>query len=227
MGTLEKVIQLKKEGTSEADIINKLKKEGINPMEINDSLNQAKIKEAVGEKSTTEGMQPSIMGSEENPSQTEPIPTPGEGVQPQAPQSMTQGEYSPQAQVPQIYPEESYPQQETYQGGEEYYDEGSYGGEEGYGGYSNSTDTMIEVSEQVFSEKIKDITKELRELMEFKTIYSSRIDDMNERLKRIEKMFDKMQIAVLDKVGDFGKNIAHLKKEIEMVEDSFSKMHKK
>jgi len=42
----------------------------------------------------------------------------------------------------------------------------------------------------------------------------------------MERQFDKMQIAILERVGQFGKNLDSVKKEIEMVEDSFEKLNK-
>jgi hypothetical protein len=239
MGTLEKVIELKKQGVSDEKIISQLKEEGIKPMEINDSLNQAKIKEAVGEENKenpTENMQPSMMQTEEDKA---PAPTPNQGneapkqnsqeYQPQAAQTYQPQEpqtYAPQ-QPQQFYPEEAYNQDYDY---EEAYPQEDYGYQQD-NSYSQmgstSTETMIEIAEQVFSEKMKDLEKEMRNLKEFKTIYKSKIDDIDERIKRIEKMFDKMQIAILDKVGNFSKNINSMQKEIEMVEDSITKLNKK
>ena len=119
-----------------------------------------------------------------------------------------------------------YPPEETA----ENYAQEEYFPQENEGGYSSlGTETIIEISEQVFSEKIKTVDKKIKELMDFKSIYQTRIDDINERLKRIEKNFDKMQIAILDEIGSFGKNIHSLKKEVGMIENSFEKVmkHKK
>jgi len=49
MGTLEKIMQMQTKGISDADISQSLKKEGYSPQEINDGLNQAKIKSAVSQ----------------------------------------------------------------------------------------------------------------------------------------------------------------------------------
>ena len=235
MGTLEKVTELKKQGVSDEKIISQLKEEGINPMEINDSLEQEKIKKAVGEENkeeATKDMQPSIMQStseEESSNQknTNPHQPPvQQEYQPQAPMNQ---EYLPQQnqnyspQEPQQYYPEDTNQDYAY---EEVYPEDSRYQENAYSSGTN-TETIIEIAEQVFSEKMKDLEKELRSLKEFKTIYKSKIDEIEERTKRIEKMFDKMQIAILDKVGSFSKNINSLQKEVEMVEDSITKLNKK
>jgi len=47
MATLDRVLQLQSQGMQDTDIIRILREEGISPVEINDSLNQAKIKVAV------------------------------------------------------------------------------------------------------------------------------------------------------------------------------------
>lgn len=232
MTVFERVNELKKEGASEGDIITKLKAEGISPMEINDALNQAKIKDAIEEKSPTEGMQPSMMDEENKPSAPAPIPEEENMNQAQAPESMPQ-EYSPPVQEgggEQYNPQPIGYEQPLEEEPNYYPAEEGYGGEEGYENYSpgySGTDTMIEIAEQVFSEKMKELSKNLNSLIEFKTIYTSKIDDIHERLRRMEHQFDKMQIAILDKVGSFGKNIDSLKKEVNMVEDSFSKMNAK
>jgi hypothetical protein len=235
MGTLEKVLDMKKQGLSEREIITRLKSENISPMEINDSINQSKIKEAIGNSNSyTQGMVPSIMGTDKeetnnqiqdnsyDPNQNNPYAPPQN-------QLGTQGGY--EAQPPTPYDSQGYgnpqPPMENYfpmeQGEEQYYDDG-YSPEEYSQGYSSSSDTIIEIAEQVFTEKIKKIEKQLSDLMEFKTIYSTRIDDINERLKRIEKYFDKMQMTIIDKVGTYGKELESIKKEMNMIEDSFGKI---
>jgi len=47
MGTLDKVIEMQKSGMSDTEISAGLQNEGVSPTEINNSLNQAKIKNAV------------------------------------------------------------------------------------------------------------------------------------------------------------------------------------
>jgi len=227
MTTLERVIELKKKGIPESEIVAQLKNEGISPMEISDTMNQSKIKEAVsGEmENSTNGMVPSIMGNESQeaiPSQQEEVYTPSSA--PPAPNNNQQdyGNYS--VQEPQNYEANSYGGGEDQ---EEYYED-NYSQEDYSGGeYGMSSETMIEVAEQVFSEKMKSFESELKNLKEFRTIASPSLKDIDERLRRIERQFDKMQIAILEKVGEFGKNIDSVKKEVEMVEDSFEKMNRK
>jgi len=220
MATIEKIQELKKNRVPDAEIVTKLKEEGIPLLEISNAMSQLKIKEAVaGETETsTEGMVPSIMGEKQEDLKTS---------------SGEEGAYTPSAPPNKEDSYQDYSYQENQgigQGGdfqEEYYENEppqEYGSQ---GGYGMSSETMIEVAEQVFFEKIKKIEEKISTLREFKTISSPLIEDMNERLKRLERNFDKMQIAILDKVGSFGKNIDSLKKEVGMVEDSFEKVMKK
>jgi hypothetical protein len=50
------------------------------------------------------------------------------------------------------------------------------------------------------------------------------MENISDRLKKIETIIDKLQIAILEKVGSYGKNLEGIKKEMSMMQDSFSKM---
>lgn len=142
--------------------------------------------------------------SRENPEMEESIPTPeGEDVYtPQAPQET----YS----QPQEAAQEYYPQ-------ENYYSQG-YAQQAGV-----SSDTIVEISEQVFEEKSKKIKKGVDELNEFKTISQAKIENALDRIKRIEAVMDKLQISILEKIGSYGSNLEEIKKEMSMMQDSFGK----
>jgi tetrahydromethanopterin S-methyltransferase subunit B len=106
MGTLEKVMQMQTKGMSDNDINQGLKKEGYSSQEINDAINQAKIKSAVsqGEHPGTLPQPPQAPGQVQSPainqapqnSQTPQLPEIPQN--PQAPQ----GQQNPQTpQAPQ------------------------------------------------------------------------------------------------------------------------------
>lgn len=214
MATLEKVTNMKKQGISESEIIRRLREENISPGEISDALAQSQIKQAVSSENEEADMQPSMLETPQ-PEGVENIPAPGEQgeiYQPQMPAQgspMSQGNYPQQDYAPQERTEQEYYPQESYQ-------DNTYA--------ESSVDNMIEIAEQVFLDKIKKMQKQFNELIGFKTIYETKIENISERLKRIEKMFDQMQISIINKVGSYGKGLDNLKKEIEMVEDSFSKV---
>ena len=203
MGVLEQITQMKNQGTPDQEIVNKLQQQGVSPREINDALNQAQIKSAISNTSSTQEIQPSIMRQEGTSNEQVP-PTP-----------QTQEMYTPQPQQ-EYSSQELYPQQE-------YYQEGSSGD---YASEGMGADTMIEVAEQVFSEKIKKLQKQTEEINEFKTLAQTKIDSTAERLKKIETIIDKLQIAILNKVGSYGKDLETIKKEMSMMQDSFGKMVK-
>jgi hypothetical protein len=142
-------------------------------------------------------------------------------------------------------PQQPVAQQEYYEPQPEYYDEGGYedygadyGGDygqeaydeeyypqEGYGQdyYGSGTDTMIEIAEQVFIEKTQKIQEQLEDLNEFKTLAETKLTNATSRLKRIEESIDHLQAAILEKVGSYGRGLDNIKKEMAMMQESFSK----
>ncbi len=198
MGVLDQIMQMKRQGIPDEQIVNGLAQQGISPREINDALKQAQIKNAVSDYSGGD-LQPSVM--------------PEEGI-PAPPQ---QGQYAQEYAQPQ---EESYqPQQQEQQ---QY-----YAPEAGGGGYAPSgidTDTVMEIADQIFSEKIKKIQKQADAASEAAILLQTKTENISERLKKIEAMIDKLQISILEKVGSYGQNLESIKKEMSMMSDSFSKM---
>lgn len=222
MGTLEKVTQMKNEGKTDNEIKNALKEQRISPKEILDALNQAKIKNAV---SNSDELQPSIMeGGEEPISNNENIYTPKT-------QEMQQEDLyvpTPQDDSSQDYEE---PQQNYYPTNyqepapQDYYSqEQNYGAQDYYSQAGAGSDLMIEIAEQVFAKKIREIVKHIENLSETKELMKSKVEDASNRLDRIEKTMDKLQIAILEKVGSYGRNIESVKKEMSMMQNSFGKI---
>ena len=253
MGVLEQVMEFKGRGIPENEIISKLKEQGISPNAITDALNQAKIKKAVSSKGNIiNEMEPSMMGPEgaEPPpkelpteggfsdadltpiaSQGYPMPLPQKGSR-VAQEVSDEEEYVPQpqgefypGQDQQQYPQEQYPQ-EQYQS-EQYMPQQGYMPQQEEG-YSTSgigdTDTIIEITEQVFSEKIKTIQKQVEDLNEFKVLAQTKIDNISDRLKRIELTIDRLQAEILEKVGSYGRGLEGIKKEMGMMQQSFGKI---
>ena len=130
----------------------------------------------------------------------------------EAPSPEQGGYYSPQTQE---YQEGAYPEQ---QGGE-YYQENAYAQPSG----GMDSETIIEITNQVFAEKIKKTEKRVEEIEELKTIVQVKMANIEERLKRIEKMFDTLQIQIIEKVGSYGRELASTKKEVSMLEDTLGK----
>ena len=224
------------ERTSDQDLIGKMKEKGVAPKEINDALNRQKIKSAVSaDAEDNEEMEASIM----MPERPVPLPTEGEDLKeedlapPQtrsrerdrSPKAIEMGEeeYVPKPQEETYAPSQEYAPQE-YSAPQEYAPQEYY--EEytpGAGGITDA-DTMIEISEQVFSEKIKQIQKQVEEMTEFRVLAETKIEHISSGLRRIETVIDRLQAAILEKVGAYGRGVEGIRKEMSMMQESFGKM---
>jgi len=233
MGLLEQVTKLKSQGIPEDQIIRILQEQGISPKQVNDALNQSQIKNAVSDegfyKPNMDGMQPSIM--EINPEFQPPRPENRNNFSPPVLEGIEHSESRTQSEFPsyeEYTPQEPYPQppsqnqQEFYQPQENYQSQEVYNPQQDYS--SNSTDTIIDVAEQVFDEKIIEIKKQLQEVSELKNIAEIRINHLEKRLDKIESLIDKLQISILEKIGSYGNNLQSIKNEMSMMQDSFGKM---
>jgi hypothetical protein len=213
MGALDQITKMKRQGIPEQEIVNNLTQQGVSPREIDDALKQSQIKNAVSSANDMgDEMQSSIM-----PEGEAPMPN-TEEYQPQAykqhPQQQT---YQPSAYEEQAPVQQEYQPQEQQQ----YYTQGG----ENYSQSSGmDTDTIIEIADQLFSEKIKKFQKQIDSSLEVDNLLQTKLENVSERLKKIEMIIDKLQIAILEKVGSYGQNLDSIKKEMSMMQDSFSKM---
>jgi len=195
MGVLEEISSMKSQGLSENEIILELREKGTSPKEIQDAISQLKIKNAISDYAEEEK---NIFKE-----QGEILPPKAQEFQEQEPYPQPSQNYN---SSPQGYsPDEAYAPQQGYSGGMD-------------------ANVLIEISEQVFSEKIKPIQKDLDTLNESKVMNQIRLENLNDRLKRMETMFDKLQITILEKIGSYGQNLDSIKKEMEMVQNSFTKI---
>lgn len=155
-----------------------------------------------------DGMEPSIMSPKPTKAGTRTQEINDEDTYNPEPNSAPEYKQPPQSQ--QDYSENYVPQEESYT-------------QDDYAP-SYDSDIMIEIAEQVFLEKIKKIQKQVDSLTEFKTLTGAKVNDIAERLKRIETIIDKLQITILEKVGSYGKTLESTKKEMAMMQDSFRKV---
>jgi hypothetical protein len=223
------VTEMKMQGLNDSEIISKLKEQGINPFEINQALEQSQIKAAVSspepnlprgnseqnEQAQREaefplptGMQPSVIETEPSPQEYAQQEAGQQQMQPQEyyPQQMEQQEYTPQQQMEQqdYYPEQGYEAMPQYQ--------------------TSSSETMSEIAEYIFEERMSKIRKKLSEFENFKISSEKNIEIIDSKLKKIEKFLEEIQLKILGKIGDYGDNLENIKKEMEMMQDSFSKV---
>jgi len=185
MELLDKIIEMQKQGLGDSQINLQLQNEGISPKQINDALNQAKVKSAVSPQETAPE-QPSFQSAEPPQTSGEPEQLPPLKSPPQSP-----GQFPPEespGQIPlqenpqqqmqpptpseagQQYPAETQDQYSQNQDTEayapsdqDYYTQTpqGYSGQESYydpsGGFS--TETVSEIAEQVVSEKTEELSK--------------------------------------------------------------------
>lgn len=236
MAALERIMQMKQQGFTEPQMIDALKQEGVSPKEIEEGLSQSNIKSAINmpaqpgmqqpianlNSATAEmsnqnmAMQPSITQSN-NPQQAPPQP-----VQ-QTPQQFQQAPPQPQAQYEQAptQPTEQY-EQPTEQYSPEQYPPQQYYDE--YAPQSSDIATINDISEQIVEEKTAALKSQISSLINFKEDISLEIGKINERVNRMENIFNELQIAILKKIGEYGKSVQNIEKEMHATQDSFSKM---
>lgn len=210
MGVLEQIMQMRNQGRTDQEISRSLQESGVRPNDITNAFEQANIKKAV---SNPENKQEQEMFTDVPPSPPSPprrYSTPQVQELP-APQPKGEQNYEPQMQTQDYYD----PQPTDYSSPAGNYDYS----EAGYG-----SDTLIDIAEQVFSEKIKKTEKKIEKLNEFKNMGETRIENLMERVRKLEKIIDQLQIAILKKIGSYGENLNSIKKEMSMMQDSFGKV---
>jgi hypothetical protein len=213
MTILNDIRRMQSEGKTDQEIIAALKEQGISPREITESLTQSKIKEAV---TGGEGYETST----QVPGAAESMPMPEEAQAPVQPAEITPSmaapeEYAPSAQAPAEAAPAYAPAEAQYQEYPQYqqYPQGAMGG--------ISPDTITEISEQVVAEKLSPLRRDIEKVIDLKTTVESKMEYMDERLKRIEKIMDRLQLSIMQKVGDYMTNIEDIKKEIQETQKSF------
>lgn len=215
MAALERVMQLREQGLSDSDIIGTLRQEGVSPKEIQESLSQASIKMSIDSSQNQQGevyqdANYGVSGMQESPYQEQDTSyTPDYSQEAGYGQEMYPGGEQ-QMQVEGVYPE-YYPQEDG--GYPEYQPQGSL-----------DVESITEICEQTIEEKTESMRKELSSLKNFKEELSFQVQNMNERLTKIEENIESLQSSIIRKVGIYGEDIKNLAKEMSSTQESFSKI---
>lgn len=134
---------------------------------------------------------------------------------------------APQAQIqPQTQPMQQYPDQYTTPQEQYGAPQDQYAGYDAYSQYQPyqqqvSSDIITEISEQVVSEKLSSMQDRLEKAIDFRTVAEAKMTSLAERLKRIEEIMDRLQLSILQKVGDYVSDVGDIKKEIRENQESF------
>lgn len=67
----------------------------------------------------------------------------------------------------------------------------------------------------------------MQEIQSFKAAAKAQLESLDERLSRIEKIIDRLQLSVLQKVGDYVNDVQNLKKELVETQKSFTSISNK
>ncbi|MCL6500586.1 MAG: hypothetical protein K6T16_00945 [Candidatus Pacearchaeota archaeon] len=240
---VREVINLSKQGYNDADIIRHLREQGYSPTQINDAMNQARIKMelektagiADSEEATEYGYAPAPSGEEMMPSilsQEEAVrgaegeeaaeqysyyaPAPAGVAETETAVEEGPAEYPPEY-VPQYAPAEQAPVEESA-GGYPY----TYPAYESVA--TAPVEGMEELAEEIISEKWREFVEQVGDIGEFKRYIEARMNSVEERIKRMEMAFDKLQAAMMERVESYGRGIRSLGTEVQALEGAFSKI---
>jgi len=223
---LQTILQLEKQGLSDSEIIKKMQEQGFSPKEINDALNQSKVKSAVsaGEESAapvaeTEAgeMQPSVLEPEEGEEEIAvPTPTP-------KPSRLVKAKKAAPVLAP-IAPEEELPYALPYAPATEVSEAEAYPYAAPQAAPAPDIETIEEIAEEIVAEKFDELKNKIGDIIEFKEDIQSKINFLGEKTKRIETVIDSLQAALLGKVQEYGQNIKDLGAEMRSMEGAFSKI---
>jgi hypothetical protein len=218
MSVLDEITKLKQQGYSEQQIIQNLKEKNISPKEISQALDQANIKTAVDQE---QDMQQSIMNKTQEVDEGPYSQYQGYGGDYNQNQ---QSQYSQdQSQYPQT--QEQYPQDEGQYSQEGYQDYNPAAYPNQYSQYQEyPSENMSEIAEGVVAEKTQELKKHLSSLIQNQKFLDNQLAGIDERLKRIEKIIDKLEIQIIGKIADYGKDIQDINKEMKTMQNSFSKI---
>ena len=118
-------------------------------------------------------------------------------------------------------PQEQIPQgqitQEYYAPGENY----SQGYYQPYQQASASTESISEIAEQIVAEHFTKLSSKLHDNEKMQAIVEAKLSTIDERLRRIEKIIDRLQLSVLQKVGEYVTNVEDIKREVIETQKTF------
>lgn len=241
--TIEQIKQLQSQGLTEEQIIKNLRDKNIPYKDILEALSQTKIKAAVEEPPQEQPTnspaareisdQPPVANSQSqvsgNFSSTVPQPvqqSPGLGQIPEGMQQsiMTQPLATPElaAPTPNATPAEYTPSTEEYAPAEYNYEQ--YPEYDSYPAGNLSSDLVSEIAEQIVSEKLGEIRNGVEKIIDFKTTTEAKIENIDERLKRLERTIDTLYTSILRKIGSHIANTEDIKKEMIQTQKTFSKL---
>ncbi len=229
MALLEKIESMAQSGMTDVEIVRALKEEGISPRQINEALSQSKIKAAVApETGEFAGMQPSIMAAQQE-DQAQAMQVPGSQAA-AAPAAAYQASQAYQAPAPAYYPPEAYAAPAPEAGYAYPQDQAAYPAEEyaapeaAYYSQVLDVETVRDIAKQEIEEALKKIREQLTISEKTKTDLKFELQNMENRLMKIESIIQEVQSSIIKKMGQYGEAISGISGEVKATQQSFSKM---
>ena len=235
MSMIDDIRRMKSAGQTDQAIVNSLSQQGVSDREISEAISQADIKQAVsGARQQNPGMTQQLNDSEQGMYETPMyqgeqslVQQRGyEGMEPSMAAGEQVGGYQDYGATGGVYPAEPAVQGYGEPAVEQQYS--NYGA--GYPEYQQyqegmSSDVITEIAEQVVSERMAQMRESLERTLDFRTVAEARIEGLNERLRRLEKIIDTLQLSILEKVGEYVGDVKHLKDELIETQKSFNAVH--
>lgn len=208
MTTLEDIQRFQQEGRSDDEIVGILQSRGVPTDDIASGLAQTRIKLAVAAPAVIEDSTPT------SPAQSQVL-------QPSLITSQSEQNNPPLPPLADYPPEQAPPLPQEYSSKGQYYPDA----------YASApainADTISEIAEQTFFDKFGSLKTKIESLLDLKALLETKVSYIDERLKRLEKIIDRLQLSVLQKVGDYMTNVEDIKKELAETQQTFAAMVKK
>lgn len=113
---------------------------------------------------------------------------------------------------------EQYPAQDSSQNYNQEYADPNY--------YSQTLDleTIRDVAKQESEEAIKKIKTDLETLNKFKTENNFELQNLDNRITKIENIIQELQTAIIRKIGEYGEAVSTISQDLRETQKSFSKV---
>ncbi len=90
---------------------------------------------------------------------------------------------------------------------------------------SSSTDERIEeIAEAIIDEKWQELVKDVKKVIEWKSIVEARLEQVDQQVKDTRASVDNMQKAIFGKISDYDKSITNVGTEIKAMEKVFQQI---
>jgi len=210
MTVLDQIQQLRQQGMQDTQVIQTLQEQGITPKDINEALSQSEVKAAVAPVAApTDGFEQSAQPAVDSGTQ-QPIPQvpvmPDPNAQYANETAYPQEQYPQEGYDPAAYPQEQYPQDQAYQQG------------------GIDIETIRQITKQIIDTELDKTKSKIDDITKLKTELKFQIQNMDNRLAKIESTIEALQSAILGKIGDYGEAVQDISKDLKTTQESFSKL---